>query len=198
LCRWSTRHGDLQWSSNCTTPIFLSFLKGQFSNDSLYSYQKKTLFVRLAMQSPICFSGLVQVCYSQILIYPLPNIIRWGCNHPNWGLAGEVPGMKTFTVWEALWTYRASTHHLHPSSVSSEEALDSALWVQECRKQRWIYRIARTMSSQMLWSLIPAVWYPGQLSQKLPSLRHGPYKSCSRMQGLQSECPCSVMWCAWS
>ena len=136
LCRWSTRHGDLQWSSNCITPIFLSFLKGQFSNDSLYSYQKKTLFVRLAMQSPICFSGLVQVCYSQILIYPLPNIIRWGCNHPNWGLAGEVPGMKTFTVWEALWTYRASTHHLHPSSVSSEEALDSALWVQECRKQR--------------------------------------------------------------
>lgn len=53
-------------------------------------------------------------------------------------------------------------------------------------------------SSQMLWSLIPAVWYPGQLSQKLPSLRHGPYKSSSRMQGLQSECPCSVMWCAWS
>jgi hypothetical protein len=41
LCRWSTRHGDLQWSSNCITPIFLSFLKGQFSNDSLYSYQKK-------------------------------------------------------------------------------------------------------------------------------------------------------------
>ena len=101
------------------------------------------------MQSPICFSGLVQVCYSQILIYPLPNIIRWGCNHPNWGLAALVPGMKTFTVWEALWealwTYRASTHHLHPSSVSSEEALDSALWVQECRKQRWIYVVTNAL-----------------------------------------------------
>ena len=149
------------------------------------------------MQSPICFSGLVQVCYSQILIYPLPNIIRWGCNHPNWGLAALVPGMKTFTVWEALWealwTYRASTHHLHPSSVSSEEALKTV----HC-EFRNVASNGEFTSSQMLWSLIPAVWYPGQLSQKLPSLRHGPYKSSSRMQGLQSECPCSVMWCAWS